>query len=51
MDHFNLKPCREVGIMKEKIKNAILDGEIKNEYDEAFNLMIKTGKSMGLVND
>jgi poly(A) polymerase len=51
MDHFNLKPCREVGIMKEKIKNAILDGEIKNEYDEAFNLMIKTGKSMGLAND
>ncbi|MEK9755857.1 MAG: HD domain-containing protein [Bacteroidota bacterium] len=51
MNHFNLKPCKEVGIIKEKIKNAILDGEIKNEYQDAFNLMIKTGKSMGLTDD
>jgi len=51
MSHFNLKPCKEIGIIKEKIKNAILDGEIKNEYKDAFNLMIKIGISMGLTHD
>ena len=51
MSHFNLKPCKEIGIIKEKIKNAILDGEIKNEYKDAFNLMIKIGISLGLTHD
>ena len=48
MKHFNIKPCKEIGIIKEKIKNAILDGEILNDYDEALDLMIKIGKSIGL---
>ena len=48
MNHFKIKPCKEIGIIKEKIKNAILDGEINNDFDEAFNLMLEIGKSMGL---
>ena len=51
MKHFNIKPCKEIGIIKEKIKNAILDGEILNDYDEALDLMIKIGKSIGLKDE
>mgnify|MGYP001354602774 FL=1 len=50
MEHYKIKPCKEIGIIKEKIKNAILDGEIQNEYDQAFELMIKIGDSIGLKN-
>ena len=50
MEHYKIKPCKEIGIIKEKIKNAILDGEIQNEYDQAFELMIKIGESLGLKN-
>ena len=50
MEHYKIKPCKEIGIIKEKIKNAILDGEIQNEYDQAFELMIKIGESIGLKN-
>ena len=48
MKHYKIQPCKEIGIIKEKIKNAILDGDIKNNFDDAFNLMLKIGKSMGL---
>ena len=41
MKEFNLKPGREVGKIKTLIENAIIDGEIKNEYDEAFQYMKK----------
>ena len=51
MEHYKIKPCKEIGIIKEKIKNAILDGEIQNEYDQAFELMIKIGESIGLKNE
>ena len=51
MEHYKIKPCKEIGIIKEKIKNAILDGEIQNDYNEAFELMIKIGKSLGLKNE
>ena len=50
MEYYKIKPCKEIGIIKEKIKNAILDGEIQNEYDQAFELMIKIGESIGLKN-
>ena len=48
MQIFNIQPCKEVGIIKNAIKDAILDGEIKNNYDEAYQYMLKKAKEMGL---
>lgn len=45
---FNLQPSKEVGIIKEAIKEAILEGEIPNEYESALEFTIKKGESMGL---
>ncbi|MFD0963002.1 CCA tRNA nucleotidyltransferase [Pseudofulvibacter geojedonensis] len=49
MEAFNIKPCREIGIIKEAIKEAILEGEIANDYEEAKELMLKKGKELGLT--
>jgi tRNA nucleotidyltransferase (CCA-adding enzyme) len=49
METFKLKPCREIGIIKDAIKEAILEGEIKNEYDEAYAFMLKSAKKLGFV--
>lgn len=48
MNHFNLRPCKEIGLIKEAIKEAILEGEIPNEYEAAFAMMIKKGSEIGL---
>ena len=48
METFNLKPCREIGQIKETIKEAILEGEIANDHDEAKALMLKRGIELGL---
>ncbi|MBT5933271.1 MAG: HD domain-containing protein [Flavobacteriales bacterium] len=48
MKSFNLGPCYEVGVIKSKIKEAILEGEIPNSYDDAKALMLTIGKEMGL---
>lgn len=48
MKTFNLKPCREIGQIKDYIKESILDGKIANDYDEAFDLMLKRGEALGL---
>jgi len=50
MKTFNLCPCREIGVIKETIKEAILDGKIKNDYDEAYQLMIEKARDLGLKN-
>ncbi|NEV94012.1 HD domain-containing protein [Psychroflexus sp. YR1-1] len=47
METFNIQPCQAVGEIKAKIKEAILDGVIPNEYDAAFEFMLKEGKSYG----
>ena len=48
MNAFNLKPCREIGQIKEAIKEAILDGKIPNEHNACFDFMIKKGQELGL---
>lgn len=49
METFNLTPCQEVGTIKAVIKDAILDGIIHNNFDEAYQLMLRTGKELGLT--
>ena len=48
MTYFGLPPSKEIGIIKEAIKEAILEGEIPNEEKAAFALMIEKGKTLGL---
>ncbi|MDM1443028.1 HD domain-containing protein [Myroides odoratimimus] len=48
MELYDLKPCREIGMIKEAIKEAILEGIIPNEYDAAFEFMKAKASKMGL---
>ena len=48
MKAFELKPCIEIGIIKEFIKEAILEGQIPNESNAAHALMLEKGKQLGL---
>jgi len=48
MKTFGISPSRPIGEIKKAIKEAILDGDIKNDPDEAFELMLKIGSTMGL---
>ncbi len=48
MDTFDLKPSRIVGDLKTAVREAILDGEIKNEFDQAYNYILELGRSKGL---
>ena len=48
MKAFNLEPSKEIGIIKEIIKEAILEGIIPNEFDAAYQLMLKEGERLGL---
>jgi tRNA nucleotidyltransferase/poly(A) polymerase len=49
MKTFGIGPCAEIGTIKSVIKEAILEGEIPNEYDEAYALMLKVGSDLGLT--
>jgi len=48
MNVFELKPCNEIGVIKTKIKDAILEGTIENEYEPAYQFMLQLGKDLGL---
>ena len=51
MNHFNIKPCKEIGQIKNFIKESILNGDIENSYKQAYNLMIEKGRELGFKND
>jgi tRNA nucleotidyltransferase/poly(A) polymerase len=48
METFGLPPSRPVGVIKDALKDAMLDGVIPNTYQAAFEYMLKKGKEMGL---
>lgn len=48
MESFDLKPGKEIGIIKNAIKEAILEGEIENNYDSAYIYMLNLGKKLNL---
>jgi putative nucleotidyltransferase with HDIG domain len=49
MSFFGIKPSREVGIIKNSIKEAILEGEISNDPEEARQFMLSEGRKLGLA--
>lgn len=48
MTTFGISPCREIGIIKEAIKEAILDGKIPNEHQAAYQFMLERAAGLGL---
>ncbi len=48
METFNLQPCKAVGDIKNAVKDAMLDGDIPNNYNAAFEYMLLKGKELGL---
>ena len=48
MEMFNLKPSREVGTLKQTLKDAVLDGKVANEREPLMQLLMKKAQSMGL---
>lgn len=49
METFGLQPCREVGLLKQAVKDAIWDSLIPNDHDAAFQFMLQKAKEMGLL--
>lgn len=48
MEVFDLQPCREIGLLKSAIKDAILDGVVLNEHDSAYSFMLERARELGL---
>ena len=48
MERYKLLPCKEIGIIKEYVKNSILDGVIENNFEQAYQLMEQKAKELGL---
>lgn len=48
MEAFTLQPGREVGLIKTAIREAILEGDIHNEFNEAYEFMLRKGRELGL---
>ena len=48
MKAFNIPAGKQVGIIKNAIREAILDGEIRNDFEEGYQYMLKKGKEIGL---
>lgn len=48
MRTFGIGPCREVGELKRQLKDAVLEGEVPNEHDAVFRLMLEKAEAMGL---
>ncbi|TAG88021.1 MAG: HD domain-containing protein [Bacteroidetes bacterium] len=48
MEVFNLQPCREVGIIKTALREAVLDGIIPNEYEKGYEFMLKEAKKLNI---
>ena len=49
MELFHLGPCREVGQLKQTLKDAVLDNKVPNEREPLMALLMKKAKAMGLV--
>jgi poly(A) polymerase len=49
MEVFGIEPCSEIGLLKEYVKNAILDGKIGNNFEEADRLMKSRAAEIGLM--
>ncbi len=49
MNTFGLKPCRQIGLIKNAVKDAILDGIIPNDYEQAFGYMIQEALKHGIM--
>lgn len=48
MERYHIEPCKEIGIIKEFVKNAILDGTIENNFEQAYALMEQKAAELGL---
>ena len=48
METFNIPPSRNVGVIKNALREAILDGVVKNDFAAAYEFVLETGKSLGL---
>ena len=48
METFGIGPCREIGTIKDAIKDAILDGQIPNDRDAAWQMMLRLAADLGL---